>query len=107
MLDDVKILLDIEGSDLDAKLTIIQSSVEARLRVLLGGVEEIPAALEYIVDEVTVIRFNRIGSEGMTSHGVEGESISYNDNDFAGYLDDIDTWLAQQADAKRGRVRFL
>ena len=33
---------------------------------------EVPLELEYIVDEATIRRFNRIGSEGMKSESVEG-----------------------------------
>lgn len=107
MLCDAKVLLGITGNELDEKLATIQDSVESRLKILLGGVDEIPEALAYIVTEVTVIRYNRIGSEGMSSHSVEGESISYSDNDFAGFLSDIEAWQSAQASAKRGKVRFL
>ena len=106
MLDDIKILLGITGNEIDDKLETIQRAVDSRLRVLLG-VDEVPEELEYIVNEVTVIRYNRIGSEGMASHSVEGESIAYSDNDFAGFITDIDAWQSAQASAKRGKVRFL
>lgn len=107
MLEDIKMLLGITGAELDQRLETILWSVEARLKFLLGGVEEIPSSLTYIVIEVSVARFNRIGSEGMASHSVEGENISYVDNDFAAYMDDIQTYLNKQEEAKRGRVRFL
>lgn len=106
MLDDIKILLGITGNEIDDKLETIQRAVDFRLRVLLGA-DEVPEELEYIVNEVTVIRYNRIGSEGMASHSVEGESIAYSDNDFAGFMTDIDAWQSAQASAKRGKVRFL
>ena len=54
-----------------------------------------------------MIRFNRIGSEGFSSHSVEGESLSFSDDDFAGYREDIQTYLDSQKEAKKGRVRFL
>lgn len=107
MLEDIKMLLGITGTELDQRLETILWSVEARLKFLLGGGEEIPSSLAYIVIEVSVARFNRIGSEGMASHSVEGESISYVDNDFAAYMDDIQTYLNKQEEAKRGRVCFL
>ena len=66
-----------------------------------------PESLAYIVPEVAVIRYNRIGSEGMSSHSVEGESIAYADNDFAGYLGEIEAFLDEQQTTRRGRVRFM
>lgn len=104
---DVKMLLGMEGDAQDGMLDTIIQSVQSRLRVLLGGADTIPEQLAYIVTEVAVIRYNRIGSEGMSSHTVEGESISYADNDFSGFMPDIEAWQEEQEKAKRGRVRFL
>lgn len=106
MLDNLKIMLGITGDDLDEKLGLIIESVKARLKVLLGGVE-IPAELEYIVREVSIIRFNRIGSEGLTNHSVEGESLTFVDNDFNAFAEDIQAWLDKQEDNARGKVRFI
>ncbi|WP_432616880.1 phage head-tail connector protein [Butyricicoccus sp.] len=103
----VKTLLGVEDDVQDEMLDTIVQSVQSRLRVLLGGVDTIPEQLAYIVAEVAVIRYNRIGSEGMSSHTVEGESISYADNDFSGFMPDIEAWQEEQEKAKRGRVRFL
>lgn len=61
----------------------------------------------YIILDVSIIRFNRIGSEGLSSHSVEGESLSWSENDFAGYMDDIRAYLDDQKESKKGKVRFL
>ena len=63
--------------------------------------------MEYIILDVSVIRFNRIGSEGLSSHSVEGESLSWSENDFAGYMDDIQSYLDSQQEARKGKVKFL
>ena len=108
MLDDLKILLGIDVSDRDSdeKLLLILESVRNRLKLLLGGME-VPSSMQHIVTDVAVIRFNRIGSEGMSSHSVAGESTSYNENDFSAYMDEIQAYLDSVDGAKRGRVRFL
>ena len=106
MLETIKLLLGIETTDRDALIEEIISSATARLKVLLGGLEP-PESLNYIVTDVSIRRFNRIGSEGMTSHTVEGESISFSEDDFAGFEDDIQAYLDSQKESARGRVRFL
>lgn len=108
MLNDLKIMLGIaeEDTDLDAKLQLIIANVTSRLKLLLGGIEP-PMEMEHIILEVAIIRFNRIGSEGMSSHSVEGESTNYAANDFDGYMDEIQAFLDAQKDNKRGKVRFL
>lgn len=108
MLKNLKILLGIESEDtsLDEKLELILDSVQGRLKILIGGMG-VPKELEHVIVEVAVIRFNRIGSEGMSSHSVAGESTSYNENDFSAYMDEIQAYLDSVDGAKRGRVRFL
>lgn len=105
VLDDIKKLLgDLEGRD--GLLEVIVSLTQHRLETLLG-VEEVPDELEYIVTEVSVSRFNRIGSEGISSHTVEGESMSFSSNDFEPYTDDIEAWRLSNKESRTGRVRFL
>lgn len=108
MLENLKILLGIESSDtsLDGRLNLLLSYATTRLQALLGGVEP-PESMEYIIVEAAVIRFNRIGSEGITSHSVEGESLQFTDNDFSGFSDEIQAFLESQESGSRGKLRFL
>lgn len=104
VIDDVKALLGIE--DDDNKLKVIITLTENRLKTLIGQTE-VPSELEYIVTEVSIARFNRIGSEGLSGHTVEGETLTFKDNDFDSYADDIQTWRDAQSDQDIGRIRFL
>lgn len=104
MLEQLRALLGVEGKD--DLLKIIISNTTARLKLLIGGIDP-PDELNHIVVEVSIIRYNRIGSEGLSSHSVEGESLSFNDNDFAGYMDEIDAFNAKNKESKLGKVRFI
>ena len=108
MLNNLKLLLGIDPADttLDEKLLLLVDTATARLKILLGGIEP-PERMAHIILEAAVARFNRIGSEGLSSHTVEGESLSFSENDFAGYLDEIQAWLDAQKGGARGRLRFL
>ena len=106
MLEKLKLMLDISDNGLDAKLTLIIDTATARLKALLGG-KEPPDSLSYIILEVSIMRFNRIGSEGLGSHTVEGESLSFIDSDFDPFADDIQTFLESQQEGAKGRLRFL
>ena len=109
MLETIKQLLGLSGTGKDDLLSAVISLTESRLKVLLGGAATIPDSLSYIVTEVSIRRFNRIGSEGLQSHSVEGETMTWPDDDFAPFDDDIQAYLDAQEDAgtSRGRVRFL
>lgn len=108
MLEELKVLLGLSevNATQDKKLTLILNAAKSRLKLLLGGIEP-PEELNYIILDVAIIRYNRIGSEGLSSHTVEGESLSWSDNDFAGYMDDIQSYLDRQKEATKGKVRFL
>lgn len=108
MLNDLKLMLGIDSTDtsIDAKLNLLISTATARLKLLLGGIVP-PDSMAHIILEVAIIRFNRIGSEGMGSHTVEGESLAFTENDFAAFKDEIQAFLDSQEESARGRVRFL
>ena len=107
MLDNLKALLGLqEDISQDKKLQLILTAAKSRLKLLLGGIEP-PEELNYIILDVAIIRFNRIGSEGLSSHSVEGESLSWSENDFAGYMDDIRSYLDSRKEITKGKVRFL
>lgn len=108
MLNELKLLLGIAQEDTteDDKLRLLIATATARLKLLLGGIEP-PEEMEHIIREVAIIRYNRIGSEGMASHTVEGESQSYADGDFSAYADEIQAFLDAQKESARGKLRFL
>ncbi|MDD3503892.1 MAG: phage head-tail connector protein [Eubacteriales bacterium] len=107
MLENLKLMLDMKDDvSQDDRLNFILDSVKERLKMLLGGIEP-PEAMNHIIVEVALIRFNRIGSEGITSHTVEGESASFGESDFNGFMDEIQAFIDSQKDVRKGRVRFL
>lgn len=105
VIDNVKILLGREGQE-DKQLDAIVELTQSRLKALLGS-KTIPEELEYIVTEVSVSRFNRIGSEGLSGHSVEGETMNFRDNDFKDFEDDIEAWRSTNKEQKIGKVRFI
>ena len=107
MLDKIKNLLGISAEDttLDEKLQLIITMASSRLKLRLGGIEP-PEDMNHIIIEVSIIRYNRIGSEGLSSHTVEGESLTFTD-DFAPYEEEIQAFLNSQKSSSIGKVRFV
>lgn len=87
--DDVKALL---GSDIDKKLGVIERRTKERLQVKMK-VSKVPTEYEYIVSDVTLKRFNRIGNEGMQTYSQEGLSMTFPDSDFDEYADEINDFI--------------
>ncbi|MGU7923392.1 phage head-tail connector protein [Streptococcus suis] len=84
IIKQVKALLGISDNLQDDLLEVIQELTEAHFMAYTGQTL-IPTPLEFIIVEIMVKRFNRIGSEGMSSHGVEGLSMSFDLDDFSSY----------------------
>lgn len=108
MLDSIKGLLGFAADDTenDANLNKLISFAVARLKLKLGGIEP-PEELDYIIIEVVIKRFNRIGSEGFKNHSFEGESVTFCDDDFEEFEADIQAFLDSQKQTTRGKVRFI
>lgn len=99
ILGDVKTLLGISDDSRDTLISLIIKLTSQRLAAILQ-VEDIPQELEYIVTEVSIIRFNRIGSEGVTEHVTGSLSMTFSDDDFSKFDKDLKLW-------KKGKVRFI
>jgi hypothetical protein len=91
------------GDDLELQMNAIRDMVEARLKHLLNS-KAIPDSMRYIVDEVSIARFNQIGSEGLSTHIVEGETQAWEEDLFAPYMDDINAYLRRNGGLSR--IRF-
>ena len=95
-LEDLKTMIGLlpSNTSFDETLGLIIGNTNLQLKFKLGlkPTEMVPTELAYIPMEVCVKRFNRLKNEGMTSYSQEGETISFNSNDFDDFLDDITEW---------------
>ena len=107
MLERIKTLLGITDNLQDDVLTIIIENVEEHLTYLLG--RDVPSNLQFIVTEISVMRYNRLGSEGMKSELVEGHRTDFHEpkDDFQPYLSIIDKEVEKDLEPTRGKVRFI
>lgn len=107
MLQKIKTLLGIPDALQDPVIEQIVEDVTSHLTILLG--KEVPLELEFIIREISIRRFQRLGSEGMKSELVEGHRVDFYDLDkeFDPYLSIIESYKDKPTDAKRGRVMFI
>lgn len=107
-LDDVKKRIGLKDDKQDDQLLEIIKSCESQLLSMLPiEVEQIPDRFSYMIKEVAVKRYNRIGAEGMTSESVDGRSNSYELNDFKEYEDIIDNFFNARIRTQKGKVKFF
>lgn len=105
--DEIKKIL---GGSPDERLEVIEKRTRERLLLIIGSdITEVPLELEYVVLDVSLKRFNRIGQEGMQSYSQEGLSMTFSESDFDEYADEIESWRKSKevdGDKKIGRFRL-
>ncbi len=113
MRNKIKTVLDIEDDQQDDVLDIFITNAKKHLLGLFRKVNkeitEIPEECDYIIEEITIRRFNRIGSEGFKSELVEGHRIDFYDlrDEFDPYLDIIDSYKPDDHNTGRGKVIMI
>ena len=100
LLNRIKTLLNIEGNE--NLIYEIVNITEAKILNYINA-SEMPKELEFVLIELSVQRFNRIGSEGIASESIDGKSVSY-DDDFIGYKHYLDDYISRNSVRKGYRL---
>ena len=100
LLNRIKTLLSIEGNE-----NLIYEIVNITESKILNYINasEMPKELEFVLIELAIQRFNRIGSEGIASESIDGKSVSY-DDDFTGYKHYLDDYISRNSVRKGYRL---
>lgn len=96
-LDNIKIVLEISDDLQDDLLTVIRGYAVEGLKMRLkyfGWIgEEIPNNLQWIIDELVIARYNRIGSEGYKSENVADRNITFESDEYERYNSSIKAYV--------------
>lgn len=105
-IDGVKLLIGLNDNKQDDQLQKIIDVTEKRLISMLPkDVEAVPSSLDWVVEEVAVKRYNRIGAEGMSSESIDGRSTKFQESDFDEYLSIIEDEFPSTS-SKKGSIKF-
>ena len=114
MIERIRTVLGIKDTLQDDVLDIFIDNVTkhllGKLRKVNKEIEEVPSELDYIIEEIVIRRYNRIGTEGMKSESVEGHRVDFYEleKDFTPYEDIIDDYKDDDdRKAKKGKVIWV
>ena len=90
-------LLGIELDDADkgrveAYIVQAKQAIMVYIRKYLDD-DNFPTELNYLVDQLTLAKYNKFHNEGMNSISEEGLSMTFNSNELKDYLPDIEAWI--------------
>lgn len=104
VLEKIKVLLNISDTDSDTLLNTLIGLKSGKLQAALRT-STIPTSLEYIVIELVIQAYNKLGSEGLSAESVEGISRTYDTS-----MDELEPYkyiIAQNLNATHGKFRFI
>nr|DAQ51527.1 MAG TPA: tail connector protein [Caudoviricetes sp.] len=101
IIDKIQLLTGADDNQLELLETIVYL-VESKVLNRIGELE-IPKKLEFIVIELCVARFNRIGSEGLKSESVDGAVQTY-ENELEAYEPIFEKYMEKKDNTKRLRM---
>lgn len=106
-------LLDPEVTP-EAKMQIVVDLTEQRLLNILPKqngvkVKEVPTELEYIVTNVSMARYARVGQEGMSGYSQDGLNMVFRKDDFDPYMSEINSFGddGSEGGSSRGKVKMV
>lgn len=102
IIDKIKLLTGADDNSWELLETIVYL-VESKVLNRIGELE-VPKKLEFIVIELSVARFNRIGSEGLKSESVDGAVQTY-ENELEAYEPIFAEYMARKEN--KGKLRVI
>lgn len=106
-LDNLKILLNLtEDDSQDEILTILLTNAVSTVNVYLG-VQELPKELEFVAEQLAIIKYNKLGSEGIQTEKIDVLSTTYQADELASFKTVLDSYKANNNLATTKRVKFL
>lgn len=107
-LEDVKTIIGITDNKQDKQLEKLIKLIEQRLLAFLPPEEAtVPDRLGFVVEEVAVKRYNRVGAEGMSSETLDGHSTKFQDDDFEEFMIFIERlYPSNNSSYKVGKATF-
>ena len=102
LLNRIKVLLGINDYD---NAELINEIIELTKSKILNYIDktELPEELEFVLVELSIQRYNKIGSEGIASESVDGKSVSY-EADFESYKHYLDDYISKNSISKGFRL---
>ena len=105
-LDNIKILLGLENDEKDEVLTVLLTNAVSTINVYLG-VTELPQELNFVAEQLAIIKFNKLGSEGIQTEKIDVLSTTYQADELASFKAVLDIYKANNNLATTKRIKFL
>lgn len=106
ILQNIKTLIEQTDNSKDGILTIIMENIASAI-VLYVGLEVLPVNLEYICVEASIMRYNKLGAEGLKSESIDVIKSEYIGDILSDYYIILDKYKNTNVSSNPRKVRFF
>ena len=103
-LDNIKVLLSLTDDDSqDVILEVLLNNAVDTIKVYLG-IDNVPRELEFVAEQMTVIKFRRLGVEGIETEKIDVLSTKYEKDDIKPFKGILAMYKANTLGGRRLRM---
>ena len=102
-LDNIKTLLSLEDDTQDEILAILLTNASKMICVYLG-IDELPSTLEFVAEDMAVMKYRKLGAEGVRQEKIDVLSTTYVTNDLNPFKDILNQYKDNSLGGKRLRM---
>ena len=102
-LDNIKTLLSLEDDSQDEILAILLTNASNMICVYLG-LDELPSTLEFVAEDMAVMKYRKLGAEGVRQEKIDVLSTTYVTNDLNPFKDILNQYKDNSLGGKRLRM---
>ena len=103
-LDNIKILLSLVDDDTQDELLEVLFNNAVNTILLYLGIDEMPDALSFIAEQMTVVKYRRIGAEGIDTEKIDVLSTKYEKDDIKPFREILNQYKINSLGGKRLRM---
>lgn len=107
-IESIKLLLGIEDEESDRLLLLLKTNASNAIKLFLRS-SSLPEELEWIADELAVIRFGLLNSESVKAESTDLSRFDYKDDIFEQYIPILEQYRDDNQEELGGgpRLRML
>ena len=103
-LDNIKVLLSLTDDDSqDVILEVLLNNAVDTIKVYLG-IDNVPRELEFVAEQMTVIKYRRLGAEGIETEKIDVLSTKYEKDDIKPFKEILVMYKANTLGGRRLRM---
>ena len=103
-LDNIKLLLSLANDDSqDEILEVLLNNAVNTIKVYLG-IDYVPRELEFVAEQMTVIKYRRLGAEGIETEKIDVLSTKYEKDDIKPFKEILTMYKANTLGGRRLRM---